>query len=648
MRRRKNNKIYLLIIVLLILTIGFAALSTTLKINGNALILKNTWSIYWDNIHNQQGATPSAGPTIGADENDEPATLVTFTVDLDKPGDYYEFLVDAVNDGTIDAQVQLVNKSDIPAAYRDVITYNVTYENYAAINKEDRIDAKTKSTYRVLVKYRDDINASQIIADDVSLDLTFSISYEQADAYNIRNANVSMYSWDDSLIQNYFYDDVLATLKKYNVSRIYQCISYQDITRENTQYYNFIKRMHDNGIKVYTMFGDPSFYNHPDYLKNDIDLAINYNNTVDAAHKITGVVFDIEPYGDATYNADVETGFRTLVATYEETAKYAHEHGIEVVYAIPYWYESYYDDGYSEEFSNEVRSLLERIIKAADITSVMNYSIESSTSDMDDEVELAKANNKMIETISEFGRYDSGTNLTFWYHEHPTDDALALYKTMFNKYKYQNFGMSYHHLGNLLQIDKDYQYYHFHFYDSDNSRDITDDRYDYIEDNETKFTANIDWRGNATMLTKSDNFTVKAKGYINSSLSLDHEENSMKYMNVNHTGGKIEYQVEFYTKYDNEDPIPDGQICLTEVGDTLERCRDVYTTLGVYHLIYLSPIYLSTKYDIYYLDSNNNRHELTSCEYNNNNNCKTNDGKFMIDMDYTPDRYAGLTVIFAR
>lgn len=645
MRRRKNNKIYVLIIILLVLTIGFAALSTTLKINGAAIINKNTWSIYWNNVHNEKGITPASGPTIGNDQ--EPNTLVTFTVNLNQPGDYYEFDIDAVNAGTIDAKVSLINKTDIPDAYKDIIEYKVTYENLAPIKVGDRLDANSKSTYKVLVKYRDDITASQIISEDISLEISASITYNQADSYNIDKANASIYSWDDSLIHDYFSDDVLAILNKYHISRIYQCISYQDITKDNVEYYNFIKKMNDNGIKVYTMFGDPSFYNHPEYLINDIKLAVDYNKTVDASHRITGVVFDIEPYGNPTYNQDVEQGFRTLVETYEEASRYAHQNGVEVVYSIPYWYESYYDDGYSEEFSHDVRGLLERIIKSADITSVMNYSIESSTSDMDDEVELARANNKMIESISEFGRYDDSQGLTFWYHEHPTDDALALYRTMFNKYKYQNFGMSYHHLGNLLQIDKNYQYYHFHFYDADNSRDITDYRYDYIENSKVKFTANIDWRGNATMLTKANNFNVKAKGYANSSMELDKEENGMKYMNVNHTGGMIEYQVEFYTKYDNEDPIPDGQICVTEVGSPTDSCYNIRTT-GAYHYIYVNPIYLSTKYNIYYLDTNNNRHELTTCEYNEDMNCKTSDGKFMIDVDYEDSRYVGLTVIFAR
>ena len=645
-RRRKSTKIYILILILFAVSLGFATLSTTLKINGTSTLNKNTWSIYWDNIANKKGVTPQIEPEIIEDENHNQNTKLTMTVDLSLPGDFYEFTVDAVNAGTIDAKVDVVSKSTIPNAYKDVIEYNVTYENLAPIKEGDRLDAGTKVTYKVSVKYKKDINSNQLINENINLPLTLNITYNQADSYSLKNSNYSVYSWDDSLIQNYFSNDILDILNTYKISRIYQCIRYEDIDRANTPYYNFLKRMNDNGIKVYTMFGDPSFYNHPEYLKKDIQKIVDFNNSVDSEHRITGVVFDIEPYGDPSYNADVETGFRTLVETYEEVAKYAHERGVEVVYSIPYWYESYYDDGYSEEFSNDVRGLLERIIKAADITSVMNYSIDTSTSDMDDEVALAKANNKIIETISEFGSYDGNENLTFWNHEHPIKDAQNLYKTMFNKYKYQNFGFSYHHLGNLLQIDKNYKYYHFHFYDVDNDKVISDDRYDYYEGNEIKFTTAIDWRGNATTLTKSNDFTVRARGYVNSTFTIEKIENQMTYINVNHTGGKITYQIEFYAKY-NDNSLPDGgQICVTEVGDIEDKCYNVYGP-DTYKLIFINKVYLNTKYNIYLIDSSNNRHELITCEYELGI-CKNNDSTFSIDTDYNQDHYIGLSLIFDK
>ena len=46
MKNRKKNRILLLLILLLAVTIGFALLSTTLKINGISGIKKNTWDIH--------------------------------------------------------------------------------------------------------------------------------------------------------------------------------------------------------------------------------------------------------------------------------------------------------------------------------------------------------------------------------------------------------------------------------------------------------------------------------------------------------------------------------------------------------------------------------------------------------------------------
>ena len=63
-RRRKTNKIYALILILLVVSLGFATLSTTLKINGTSTLNKNTWNIYWDNIANKKGVTPQIEPEI--------------------------------------------------------------------------------------------------------------------------------------------------------------------------------------------------------------------------------------------------------------------------------------------------------------------------------------------------------------------------------------------------------------------------------------------------------------------------------------------------------------------------------------------------------------------------------------------------------
>ena len=66
-RDRKRNKYMLLLLLLLGIGIGYAALSTTLKIDGQTIINKNTWSVYWDNaIVNQDSVNPSNIPVIGS------------------------------------------------------------------------------------------------------------------------------------------------------------------------------------------------------------------------------------------------------------------------------------------------------------------------------------------------------------------------------------------------------------------------------------------------------------------------------------------------------------------------------------------------------------------------------------------------------
>ena len=220
-RRRKTNKIYALILILLVVSLGFATLSTTLKINGTSTLNKNTWNIYWDNIANKKGVTPQIEPEIIEDENHNQNTKLTMTVDLSLPGDFYEFTVDAVNAGTIDAKVDVVSKSTIPNAYKDVIEYNVTYENLAPIKEGDRLDAGTKVTYKVSVKYKKDINSNQLINENINLPLTLNITYNQADSYSLKNSNYSVYSWDDSLIQNYFSNDILDILNTYKINITY-------------------------------------------------------------------------------------------------------------------------------------------------------------------------------------------------------------------------------------------------------------------------------------------------------------------------------------------------------------------------------------------------------------------------------------------
>ena len=105
MRRSRRESIYLLlVIVLLTITLGYAYLQANLSINGTTNVSSANWNIYWDNIvlgsNNVTDITAPATINTGKTE-------VSFNVNFKEPGDTYEFTVDAVNDGTIDAMIDV-------------------------------------------------------------------------------------------------------------------------------------------------------------------------------------------------------------------------------------------------------------------------------------------------------------------------------------------------------------------------------------------------------------------------------------------------------------------------------------------------------------------------------------------------------------
>ena len=136
--RRKNKKINLLLLVILGPTLGFALLSTTLKINGTAGIKSNTWSIHWvkNSITETDGSVTA---TTKADTTDSANQVIEFTAEFELPGDYYEFTVDAINEGSIDGTI--ADDTDIKKG-----VYNLS----------DQLLTTTPENFKYTVVYADD------------------------------------------------------------------------------------------------------------------------------------------------------------------------------------------------------------------------------------------------------------------------------------------------------------------------------------------------------------------------------------------------------------------------------------------------------------------------------------------------------------
>lgn len=188
-RNKRDNKAKYLLILLLLIAVGYAAIATTLKINGTSTIKSAKWDVYWENPQVLSGSVTSTAPTLS-----ESDTKATFNVTLNEPGDYYEFTIDAVNNGSLDAKidtngiVKQVKNASGEVVTPTILKYEVTNndQEHTAI-QEGHILAKksgntpTKETYRVRVEYRNDegINPSDLDDNDLVFTIEFSVKYVQ-------------------------------------------------------------------------------------------------------------------------------------------------------------------------------------------------------------------------------------------------------------------------------------------------------------------------------------------------------------------------------------------------------------------------------------------------------------------------------------
>ena len=179
--RRKVNKplLYFVFFVFASVTVGYAALSTTLSITGKGTLSKNSWDIHFENlviVGNGASAVTTA-PTI-----DSTKTKVSFNITLSKPGDSYEFTVDAVNKGTIDAMLSGFSATSLTTDQQKYLTYTVTYGDGATISTKDYLKKGTSETIRVRVRFRDDLTATDLPSSAETLNLTATLVYVQADS----------------------------------------------------------------------------------------------------------------------------------------------------------------------------------------------------------------------------------------------------------------------------------------------------------------------------------------------------------------------------------------------------------------------------------------------------------------------------------
>ena len=197
--KKRKNKAILIVALILCITIGYAALATTLNITGNSEIKNARWDIHFDNLVVDSSSVEATTPAV-IDSN---KTTINYGLHLAKPGDSYSFTVDVVNEGTIDGMISVVSNTGLTTEQQKYVDYSITYDDSTQLQLKDRLKAGATKNIKVSVKYKDDINPEDLPSEEKTIDLTFRVEYVQADDTVREETGVFMKSYTSSSADDY-------------------------------------------------------------------------------------------------------------------------------------------------------------------------------------------------------------------------------------------------------------------------------------------------------------------------------------------------------------------------------------------------------------------------------------------------------------
>ncbi len=202
--KRRFRTVIMIFVLLLCMSIGYSYLLTTLNIEGTSNIKANTWDVHWENVNVKSGSVTGDQVPIAAHVMSD-TTQVEYSVILKNPGEYYEFTVDAKNAGSLDAMVSItdtkfyesngVTQINLP----DYLEYEFLYSNGVRIGPNQILAANSSRTIKVKIKFKDNLDESQLPSTDKTIVIRQSITYVQADdtAIEVPNTRFEQDSWGE-------------------------------------------------------------------------------------------------------------------------------------------------------------------------------------------------------------------------------------------------------------------------------------------------------------------------------------------------------------------------------------------------------------------------------------------------------------------
>ena len=192
--RKSKRKLHInkkvIAILAIFLSVGFAYITSAVNIGGVFTVFSSTYDVHFENLQVTEGSVEANTPIIDSEN-----TEVSATVKFNNPGDYYEFTVDAVNAGDIDAMINTVSDIELTENQEKYIDYTVTYADGEEPIKYHQLNSGDRCTFKVKASFKEDIETEDLPVDGDNVEVVLDTNYVKADSNRIkRRAEYSLYN----------------------------------------------------------------------------------------------------------------------------------------------------------------------------------------------------------------------------------------------------------------------------------------------------------------------------------------------------------------------------------------------------------------------------------------------------------------------
>ena len=209
-RRTKALVVVILLIVIAGLTIAFAALSTTLNINGTAYLDASKWGIRFENLSSPTKIGSATTTGTAKIEESKSAEITAINVSLSTPGDKVTYTVDLVNKGTINAKIDNLEKTVLTQEQQRYLTFKVTDKDGREVSEGDILSAGETRSLTITIEFIKDLTKEDLPASTSTISLSYKLNFVQTDDKVITTSGISKACTTFEKKDKYSVGDVIA------------------------------------------------------------------------------------------------------------------------------------------------------------------------------------------------------------------------------------------------------------------------------------------------------------------------------------------------------------------------------------------------------------------------------------------------------